>query len=54
MEIVCEHCYYNWEYSGNLDRATCPNCGKKTSASINEEDIIEKIEEDLEDGEYED
>jgi len=26
----CHHCEYRWEYTGDRDRATCPNCGNKT------------------------
>jgi len=26
----CHDCGYEWEYSGDMKRATCPNCGVKT------------------------
>jgi DNA-directed RNA polymerase subunit RPC12/RpoP len=32
----CNHCEYEWEYSGKLDRATCPNCGGKTRVEDND------------------
>lgn len=31
-ERECTHCRYTWGYKGNLLRATCPSCGKKTLA----------------------
>ena len=27
VEIECEYCGYNWNYTGNAKRATCPSCG---------------------------
>ena len=29
MKIKCPVCKYEWEYKGNLRRATCPSCGIK-------------------------
>lgn len=26
VSVECEHCFYEWTYSGSLDRATCPRC----------------------------
>jgi len=28
--IVCENCGYEWEYKGELEHTTCPNCNRKT------------------------
>jgi rubrerythrin len=28
IEITCSNCGYNWEYTGNAKRATCPSCGR--------------------------
>ena len=30
MKIKCTNCGYDWEYKGQLDYTTCPNCQKKT------------------------
>lgn len=27
----CEKCGYEWEYGGDLARATCPSCGSKVA-----------------------
>lgn len=32
--VVCEHCGYEWTYSGEMWRATCPRCGKKTDTGL--------------------
>ena len=29
MEATCQKCGYEWDYTGRLNRATCPNCGAK-------------------------
>jgi predicted Zn-ribbon and HTH transcriptional regulator len=29
-EVKCEHCGYEWEYSGDMKFATCPSCRTKT------------------------
>jgi transposase len=29
---VCHRCGYEWEYTGELIKATCPSCGVKTDA----------------------
>ena len=26
----CDNCGYEWEYTGELERATCPSCQLKT------------------------
>ena len=28
--MKCTYCGYEWEYTGAMDRATCPNCSNKT------------------------
>jgi len=30
MKTKCENCGYKWEYKGELEHATCPNCNRKT------------------------
>lgn len=30
VEVECEHCGYSWVYTGQMWKATCPNCGRKT------------------------
>lgn len=32
---TCEHCGYQWKYTGDKDRATCPDCGSKTDSAMN-------------------
>lgn len=27
----CDNCGYEWEYGGDLQRATCPSCQSKTT-----------------------
>jgi len=27
--MLCGKCGYTWQYQGELERATCPNCGTK-------------------------
>lgn len=29
MKLKCPHCKYSWEYKGNLEWVTCPNCMNK-------------------------
>lgn len=29
MKLVCPSCGYDWNYTGELVRATCPSCGGK-------------------------
>jgi len=26
----CSHCGYEWEYGGDMKKATCPSCQSKT------------------------
>jgi len=26
----CEHCGYQWDYTGELEKTTCPSCQQKT------------------------
>lgn len=33
-DIACEKCGYEWEYTGELYRTTCPRCNKKTATGI--------------------
>lgn len=28
--VECEHCGYEWAYGGEMWKATCPRCGRKT------------------------
>lgn len=30
MNVVCVNCEYEWEYTGDMEQATCPNCQRKT------------------------
>jgi rRNA maturation protein Nop10 len=30
VRVTCKHCGYEWIYSGEMWKATCPNCGRKT------------------------
>lgn len=36
MRTECSNCGYEWDYSGSLEQATCPNCGKKTETGSTE------------------
>lgn len=49
IETKCEKCGYEWEYTGNLARATCPSCGQKVWAKKEspkqQENDFEKAEE---------
>jgi uncharacterized Zn finger protein (UPF0148 family) len=29
-ETTCNHCEYEWNYTGDMDMTTCPNCQRKT------------------------
>jgi len=29
MEAKCQRCGYEWDYTGDLVKATCPSCGAK-------------------------
>ncbi|NEU57482.1 hypothetical protein [Halorussus sp. MSC15.2] len=33
--LQCHRCGYVWEYSGSLQRATCPNCSTKVPVGQN-------------------
>ena len=35
-DVACHLCGYEWEYSGGLPNATCPNCTRKTPAENGE------------------
>lgn len=28
--VECDHCGYEWEYGGEMLKATCPSCQRKT------------------------
>jgi transposase len=28
--VTCHNCGYEWDYKGNLEKATCPGCSYKT------------------------
>jgi len=32
MIVECHHCGYEWDYQGDMQRATCPSCSRKTPA----------------------
>ena len=34
--LQCHRCGYSWEYSGSLQRATCPNCATKVPIDENQ------------------
>lgn len=36
--MKCEHCEYEWEYSGDMQMATCPSCMRKTSVGGDTDD----------------
>jgi len=29
-ETECHNCGYEWNYGGEMQKATCPSCGTKT------------------------
>ena len=29
-EVECHNCDYEWDYSGDMEKATCPSCNVKT------------------------
>jgi hypothetical protein len=29
-EVTCHNCKYEWDYSGDMVKATCPSCNAKT------------------------
>jgi hypothetical protein len=33
-ELECHRCKYDWEYGGEMPRATCPRCGAKVDTGI--------------------
>lgn len=33
-ELRCGRCGYQWEYTGELWRATCPRCGAKVKTHL--------------------
>jgi len=34
--MLCGKCGYTWQYQGELERATCPNCGTKNKTRKDE------------------
>lgn len=40
-EVTCQHCGYGWEYSGELQSATCPSCQRKTATDVDTDDVAE-------------
>jgi predicted Zn-ribbon and HTH transcriptional regulator len=32
--VECHDCGYEWEYKGNLPKATCPACSLKTDTGL--------------------
>ncbi len=43
--VECRNCGYTWEYTSNMWKATCPNCGRKTPTPY-DPDYSEGDEED--------
>lgn len=37
QEVECIHCEYQWTYTGDLAKATCPSCGRKTPVSTDDD-----------------
>lgn len=35
-KVECHNCNYEWDYSGDLQLATCPSCNLKTGVTNNE------------------
>ena len=31
IEVTCHACDYEWDYSGDMTKATCPSCNVKTA-----------------------
>lgn len=40
--VVCDTCGYDWDYGGELRRATCPACGHKTPVDDGDTDSDEE------------
>ena len=38
VEVTCEHCGYEWTYTGEMWTATCPRCGQKTNSGLRPDD----------------
>jgi len=38
VNVECNHCSYEWDYGGELARATCPSCGRKTPVGDSDDD----------------
>jgi Zn finger protein HypA/HybF involved in hydrogenase expression len=34
--VECDHCEYEWEYGGEMIKATCPSCQRKTEVADGE------------------
>lgn len=41
----CNHCGYEWTYSGELPQATCPACARKTAVGESDDETSEGEEE---------
>jgi len=37
VAINCHDCDYEWNYTGELQQATCPNCGAKNKLDKNDQ-----------------
>jgi len=37
MKVECHKCGYEWDYKGELEQATCPNCAAKVPVPKEEE-----------------
>ncbi|WP_226005027.1 hypothetical protein [Natrinema salinisoli] len=37
VDIECEKCGYEWDYTGELMTTTCPRCNLKTPTPLDEE-----------------
>lgn len=35
-EVNCHACGYEWDYSGDMAKATCPSCNVKTPVGDND------------------
>lgn len=43
--VECSHCGYEWDYSGELQFATCPSCRTKTAVEDDPEDAMNQTAE---------